>query len=453
MVEPGRRAVNHRGTAVVSSGEPVRRRALGENRRRGKRGRALNDPQNVTFGLVKASAGGAARASFGARLISRLVPRLDFGQLHLTLPNGDSVSIASRAPGPHATVALRRWRALRRLVMGGDIGFGEAYIAGDWTSPDLVGVVRLAARNATTMERAISGWRLGRAIERLRHLGRANSRRGSRRNIMAHYDLGNDFYFRWLDGAMQYSAALYAEAFDTLETAQQHKLARISELLRLAGGESVLEIGCGWGGLAERLASRHGACVTALTLSPAQRAWASRLAVASGLAARIDVRLQDYRDVEGTFDRIVSVEMLEAVGEAWWPTYFRVLRERLKPGGHAVIQVITIDDERFEAYRRTPDFIQKHVFPGGLLPSPSTLKGQIAQAGLTLARSETFGFSYAKTLAEWRARFLAHWPEIRRQGFDERFRRLWTYYLCYCEAGFLEAALDVGLYVIERPAT
>ena len=215
----------------------------------------------------------------------------------------------------------------------------------------------------------------------------------------------------------------------------------------------MLEIGCGWGGLAARFAADSGARVTALTLSPAQRAWASGLAAASELSDRIDVRLQDYRDVEGTFDRIVSIEMLEAVGEAWWPTYFRVIADRLKPGGRAVLQVITIADQRYEAYRRTPDFIQKHVFPGGFLPSRSALMAQIAAAGLRLTLSETFGSSYARTLAEWRARFLAHWPDIVAQGFDERFQRLWTYYLCYCEAGFAEGAIDVGLYVIERDAS
>ena len=405
----------------------------------------MSDFDNVSLGM--ASAGEMARASLGTRLVRRLVPHLDFGHLRVSLPNGDVVSIAGRAPGPHAAIALKRWRALRRVVTGGDIGFAEAYIAGDWTSADLVGLLRLAARNVAAIQRANDGSRLWRAVERLRHLGRANSRRGSRRNIMAHDDLGNAFYARWLDGAMQYSSGLYAEADETLETAQQRKLARIAELLQLSGGESVLEIGCGWGGLAERLSAQHGAQVTALTLSPAQQSFAAE----RGLGAQVDVRLQDYRDVEGDFDRIVSIEMLEAVGQAWWPTYFRTLRDRLKPGGRAVIQVITIDEQRFESYRRNPDFVQKHVFPGGFLPCPSTLKAEIAAAGLALTGSETFGLSYARTLAEWRARFLAHWPEISRQGFDERFRRLWTYYLCYCEAGFLEDALDVGLYVIDKP--
>jgi cyclopropane-fatty-acyl-phospholipid synthase len=410
----------------------------------------MSDFENVSFGMAEAAPKGTSRASFGARLLRRLVPSLDCGFLHVTLPNGDVVSIAGRAPGPHAAIALRRWRALRRVATGGDIGFAEGFIAGDWTSADLVGLLQLAARNSASMRRADGGSWLWRAVERLRHLGRANSRSGSRRNIMAHYDLGNAFYARWLDGAMQYSSALYVDPAETLEAAQQRKLARIAERLQLAGGESVLEIGCGWGGLAERLASRHGATVTALTLSPSQRAWAVKLADESNLSARIDVRLQDYRDTEGSFDRVVSIEMLEAVGQAWWPTYFRTIRDRLKPGGCAVIQVITIEEARFETYRRTPDFVQKYVFPGGFLPSVAALEGEIAAAGLKLAGRETFGHSYARTLAEWRARFLSHWAEINGQGFDERFRRLWVYYLSYCEAGFLEGSIDVGLYIIEK---
>ncbi len=398
--------------------------------------------------------GGTGRgglAAFGARVIRRLA-RLDCGELRVTLPNGAVVSLRGARPGPQAAVTLKRWRALFRVATSGGIGFAEGYIAGEWTSPDVVALVRLAARNALTMERAIEGARLKRLVERLRHFGRANTRSGSRRNIMAHYDLGNAFYALWLDGAMQYSSAIFSANADTLEAAQEAKLARIAELLDLRGGETVLEIGCGWGGLAKRLAASHDSRITGLTLSHEQRAWAVKGAAEAGLSDRVDVRLQDYRDVAGSYDRIVSIEMLEAVGEAWWPTYFNVLRERLKPGGRAVVQVITIADDRLDSYRRSPDFIQKHIFPGGFLPSPTALDREIARAGLAIAHRETFGRSYARTLAEWRARFLANWPRIERLGFDERFRRLWTYYLAYCEGGFLEDAIDVGLYVIERPA-
>ena len=404
----------------------------------------MSDSQRLS--LVRA--GGA---SLGARLAPRLV-RLAGWELRVTLPGGEVVTIAGRRDGPQGAIVLNNWRALARLALAGDIGFAEGYVAGDWTSPDLLALLRLAARNLRSLARANEGSRLMRALERLRHFGRVNTRRGSRRNIVAHYDLGNAFYALWLDPAMQYSAGLYSQAADTLELAQAAKLARVAALLRLEGGEAVLEIGCGWGGLAERLASHHGARVTALTLSPAQRAWASQWVCASGVAERVQVRLQDYRDVGGVYDRIVSIEMVEAVGEARWPAYFEVLRARLAPGGRAVLQVITIADDRYQAYRRTPDFIQKHIFPGGFLPSPSALRREIAGAGLTLTHAETFGDSYARTLADWRARFLAHWPQIEALGFDERFRRLWSYYLAYCEAGFLEDAIDVGLYVVERSA-
>jgi cyclopropane-fatty-acyl-phospholipid synthase len=413
----------------------------------------MSNPEDLSLGLIDDSPADERSASArAARFIERLVPGLRAGLLMVVLPSGQPLHIAGREPGLRATVILKRWRAVRRLTLGGDVGFAESFIDGDWTSPDLVALVGLAARNMEAFNRAISGSKLLRVVERLRHLLRRNSRRGSRRNIVAHYDLGNSFYRLWLDGTMQYSSAIFADGADPLEVAQARKLARVADLLRLQGGESVLEIGCGWGRLAERLAADKGARVTALTLSPAQRTWASGLAAASGLADRIDVRLQDYRDVKGTFDRVVSIEMLEAVGEAWWPTYFRVLADSMKPGGRAVLQVITIADERYDAYRRTPDFIQKHIFPGGFLPSPSALTDQIAGAGLRLTHSETFGSSYARTLAEWRARFIAHWSDIKAQGFDERFRRLWTYYLCYCEAGFAEGAINVGLYVIERGA-
>ena len=412
---------------------------------------AMSNTEDASFEMTDGGADGRRQISpRAARVIGRLVSGLRAGQLRIVLPSGRSLRFTGREPGPQATLILNSWRPLRRLILGGAVGFGECFVDGDWTSPDLVALVRLIARNMAAFDRAIAGSRLLRSVERLRLLLHGNSRRGSRRNIVAHYDLGNGFYGLWLDEAMQYSSALFETNADTLEAAQARKLARIVDLMRLEGGESVLEIGCGWGGLAKHLAVEKNARVTAITLSPSQRDWANRLAAASGLADRIDVRLLDYRDVTGSFDRIVSIEMLEAVGEAWWPTYFRTLADHLNPGGRAVLQAITIADERYEGYRRTPDFIQKHVFPGGFLPSLSALKAQIAGAGLRIAHSETFASSYARTLAEWRARFVAAWPKIAAQGFDERFRRLWTYYLCYCEGGFAERAIDVGLYVIER---
>ncbi len=408
------------------------------------------DETSMTAADVAALAGEKIRG-FRARIFHRLLSGLAAGRLRVILPSGESFVRTGHLPGPDATIQIRRWRTLARILTGGDIGFAEGYVAGDWTSPDPVAVIRVAARNTDELRRAVRGSRLVRSVDRIRHLLNANSRRGSRRNIEAHYDLGNDFYRRWLDGTMLYSSALFDETTPSLEAAQARKLDRIAELLALDGGESVLEIGCGWGALAAHLADRRAGRVTGITLSPSQLAWARDTVAARGLDERVDLRLQDYRDVAETFDRIVSIEMFEAVGEAWWPTYFGTLARALKPGGHAVLQVISIADDRYEDYRRDTDFIQKHVFPGGFLPSKSAFARAVEAAGLRLEAAEHFGLSYAETLAEWRRRFHARWEEIAPLGFDARFRRLWDYYLAYCEAGFREGAIDVGLYTLTKP--
>jgi cyclopropane-fatty-acyl-phospholipid synthase len=345
-------------------------------------------------------------------------------------------------------MVLHRWRTLRRLLLQGDVSFAEAYMDGDWDSPDLPALIELAGRNMPTLTDAIDGTWYKRLRNRLLHRLNANTRRGSKRNITKHYDLGNDFYRTWLDAGMSYSSALYADPAMTLEAAQTAKQDRVIELLAPPAGARVLEIGCGWGGLAEKLVRDAGCHVTGVTLSPAQLEFSqARLA-----AADTDLRLQDYRDVRGQFDGIVSIEMMEAVGEAYWPSYFAALRERLKPGGVAVIQAITIAEALFDGYKRCPDFIQRYIFPGGMLPTIQEIRRQTEQAGLVLRSSETFGLSYARTLAEWRQRFHAAWPRIQRQGFDERFRRMWDYYLAYCEGGFRAGNIDVGLYVLDRPA-
>lgn len=407
------------------------------------------DETSMSAADVAAFAGEKIRG-FRARLLDRLLSGLAAGRLRVILPSGESFVRAGRRPGPEATIQIRRWRTLRRILTGGDIGFAEGYVAGDWTSPDPVAVVRLAARNTEELRRALRGSLVFRSVDRLRHLLNANSRRGSRRNIEAHYDLGNAFYRQWLDETMLYSAAVWDETTASLEAAQARKLDRIRDLLALEGGERVLEVGCGWGALAAHLAETGAARVTGITLSPSQLAWARDVVAARGLTDRVDLRLQDYRDVAETFDRVVSIEMFEAVGEAWWPTYFAGLARALKPGGRAVLQVISIADDRFEDYRRDTDFIQKHVFPGGFLPSKTAFARAVEAAGLRLEAAEHFGLSYAETLAEWRRRFHARWGEIAPLGFDDRFRRLWDYYLAYCEAGFREGAIDVGLYTLTR---
>jgi cyclopropane-fatty-acyl-phospholipid synthase len=377
-----------------------------------------------------------------------LLAALQAGRLTIELPDGSRLHHAGRRPGPEATLVLHRWRPIRRLLAGGDVAFAEAYIDGDWSSPDLMALVELAARNVDALDQKLGGFWPIRLMRRLAHLARSNSRRGSRRNIAAHYDLGNAFYAEWLDERMVYSAALYNDAGQTLESAQAAKLERIRELLAVPAGGSVLEIGCGWGALAAEMAA-GGARVAGLTLSQEQHAHARALMAAAGLEDKVDIRLQDYRDVSGRFDRIVSIEMIEAVGEAYWPTYFAKLRECLAPGGRVVLQAITIAPERFEGYRRSADFIQSYVFPGGMLLTESAIAEQAMEAGLTLTARESFGIGYALTLADWRRRFHAAWPRISRLGFDERFRRLWDYYLCYCEAGFRAGTIDVGFYVLK----
>ncbi len=373
-----------------------------------------------------------------------LLDRVAHGSLTIRLPSGETLE-ARGGPGPDASLVVRDWRALRRMVLQGDIGFAEGFIAGEWTTSDLVPLLRFGALNTPVLDKLYGNF-AHRIFNRLRHRLRGNSRRGSRRNIISHYDLGNGFFAEWLDDSMLYSSALYGPGVDTLEDAQQNRLTRISELMNLRGGEEILEIGCGWGALAHHLAQCGAASVTGLTLSPAQLTSAQTRCA----GAPVDLRLQDYRDVTGQFDRVVSIEMIEAVGEAYLPQYFSKIAEVLRPGGCALIQAITIDEGRFENYRETPDFIQRHIFPGGFLPTKTGIAEYSVAAGLTLEKTETFGLSYARTLADWRVRFEARWPQIEAQGFDEQFRRLWDYYLCYCEAGFTEGATDVGFYLLRK---
>jgi cyclopropane-fatty-acyl-phospholipid synthase len=399
---------------------------------------ARNDDESAPSGLEALIAG----------LLSRVLRRVRYGRLVVRTPGGARLVFEGEAPGPQAEFELHGWRAARRLLLGGHIGFAESYMDGEWSSPDLTALIELVARNSE-LETSIGGAAALRWIKRLRHGARANTRSGSRRNIEAHYDLGNEFYALWLDETMTYSSALYATGRESLEQAQALKIARISDLLDARDGQSVLEIGCGWGALACAL-TRRGAKVTGLTLSPSQLAFARARVEREGLAPQVDLRLEDYRDARGAYDRIVSIEMIEAVGEKYWPVYFSALRDRLRPGGEAVLQVITIAQDRFAEYRRATDFIQHYVFPGGMLPTKEILEAQARAAGLRLVSQETFAESYAVTLLEWRRRFHRAWPSVAALGFDQRFRKLWDYYLSYCEAGFRSGAIDVGLYRFER---
>jgi cyclopropane-fatty-acyl-phospholipid synthase len=384
----------------------------------------------------------------GPWLIRRVLRHLECGRLTVILPSGERIAHVGRLSGPHGVMELRNLRALRRLLTRGDVGFAEGFIAGDWSSPDLTALIAMAAENVARLDRTMDGFWPVRLWRQLGHALQRNSAHGSRRNIAFHYDLGNDFYRLWLDESMTYSSACRIEPGQSLDVAQSGKIDRIAELLSFNGDEDVLEIGCGWAALATTLAARCRT-VTGLTLSAEQLVYGQEKVVAAGLGDRVDLRLQDYREENGRYDRIVSIEMLEAVGEAYWPIYFETLRACLKPGGRIVLQAITIREDRFDSYKRSPDFIQRYVFPGGMLPTQAILMHRAKQAGLAITASETFGEGYADTLAEWRRRFDAAWPKVAALGFETDFRRLWDYYLSYCEAGFRTGTIDVGLYVLE----
>jgi len=369
------------------------------------------------------------------RTVFDLLENLQGGLLEVRLPDGSCALFGDGEAG----VALQvHDEAMFGMVLArGDIGLAEAYLDGLWDSPDITALLTLLAANRDVLKKALYGsWRQLLAA-RVRHWLNRNSRAGSKRNIMAHYDLGNDFYRQWLDPSMSYSSAIYRDSDGgSLEVAQMAKYQRILNCLRAHPGQSVLEIGCGWGGFAE-MAVGAGLKVTGLTLSPAQLAWAQARVPAA------DLRLQDYRDTQEKFDHVVSIEMFEAVGERWWPSYFKTVARALKPEGRAVIQSITIRDDLFAAYRTGTDFIQQYVFPGGMLPSRSAFRAAAARQGLAVRNEYAFGLDYARTLAEWRVAFEARWPEIQKLGFDETFRRLWRMYLCYCAAGFRAGSIDV----------
>jgi len=386
----------------------------------------------------------AGRSAF--LVVKPLLRRLRRGSLTLFLPDGEEHSFAGPHAGARAELRVRRLGLFRRLLTGGYLALAEGYLDGLWDTPDLLALMALGLENQEVLRDHFRGRVLPRLLHRLYHRRRDNSRRGSRRNIAAHYDLGNDFYAAWLDPGMTYSSARFEREDQDLEAAQEAKYRRIAALAGLAPGQRVLEIGCGWGGFMEFAARRCGCRVEGITLSREQVAFANARMADAGLSGLATATLIDYRDTGGRYDALVSIEMLEAVGEVHWPRYFATLAERLRPGGAAVIQVITIADRYFAGYRRQTDFIQRYVFPGGMLPSPAVLHEQAATAGLAVDHAESFGLDYARTLAIWRERFLAAWPRLAAMGFDERFRRLWTYYLCYCEAGFRAGTIDVGIY-------
>ena len=365
------------------------------------------------------------------------------GDLTFVMPSGRTVRVSAEAPGPVARIIIHDFRFIRRALLSGDIGFAEGYMAGEWDTPDLTAVLSIFSLNFQNLTKITEGNPLIGVFNFLGHALRGNTRRGSKKNIHAHYDLGNAFYSRWLDSSMTYSSARYQHPGQALAAAQENKYRTLAQSMDLQPGHRVLEIGCGWGGFAEYAAREVGAKVTGITISREQHDFARRRLFNLGLNDRAEIKLIDYRDVEGRFDRVASIEMFEAVGERYWPTYFDKVADVLKPGGRAGLQIITIQDELFEGYRRRADVIQKYIFPGGMLPSEPRLKVETSRAGLLWTGIERFGLDYGQTLAEWKTAFQAHWTEIAPLGFDLRFRRLWEFYLSYCEAGFRTQRTDV----------
>jgi cyclopropane-fatty-acyl-phospholipid synthase len=372
------------------------------------------------------------------------------GSWEFVMPDGRKLTIRGRDPGPLGVLMVKDFRFVGRVMGSGDIGFAEGYMAGEWDTPDLSALLEVLSLNYDRIRKLARGNPVMRFFNNLTHHLRRNSRSGSKKNIHAHYDLGNQFYEKWLDPSMTYSSARHEHPGQPLGEAQRNKYRTLAQSIGLQAGHRVLEIGCGWGGFAEFAAKEVGATVTGITISREQFDYARKRLFREGLSDKTDIRLVDYRDVEGRFDRVASIEMFEAVGEEYWPGYFGKIHDVLAPGGRAGLQIITIEDEQFETYRRRTDFIQKYIFPGGVLPSETALKPVIEQAGLEWAQVARFGQAYADTLAEWGERFDAAWEEIRPLGFDERFRKLWTFYLSYCEAGFRTGRTDVIQLELKR---
>lgn len=403
-----------------------------------------------SFGLRALSRIGAGDMPLAACAFMAMLGRLTTGHLVVTLPDGRESIFGDPHAAPGARLTLRDWRACGKILRAGDIGFAEAW-RDQWVdSPDVTALLRLAIRNQPALPRTVTGTWLSRRWYQLRHLLRRNTPGGSRRNIHAHYDLGNPFYALWLDDTWSYSAALFAgNAGLTLHDAQEAKYAHIVDALGLRPGMRVLEIGCGWGGFAMH-AARHGVAVHGVTISPSQLALARERIAAAGLEDRVTLALCDYRDLTDIYDAVVSIEMFEAVGEAYWRTYFDIVRRRLRPGGQALIQSITIADDRFDAYRASSDFIREFIFPGGMLPSPERLMRAAGRSGLAARGVLAFGGDYAETLRRWRQMFAARRDDVAALGFDPAFLRLWHLYLCYCEAGFDEGRTDVMQFLLTR---
>jgi cyclopropane-fatty-acyl-phospholipid synthase len=377
---------------------------------------------------------------------------MEAGRLDFVLPDGRRFRADGKAPGPVAELQIHNPDIFARLIREGDLGFSEAYLENWWSTPDLQAFMDLVHVAGDDLYDGFPGMGLVRAFERLRFWLASNTRRQAKKNISYHYDLGNEFYGLWLDDTMTYSSAKFDSGQESLEAAQTAKYASMVDQMGAEPGDHVLEIGCGWGGFAEYAAKERGLRVTGLTISREQHDYAVERVRRAGLEGQVEIKLQDYRDERGSYDGIASIEMFEAVGERYWPVYFETLRERLKPGRNATLQIITVQDRRWEVYKRGVDFIQKYIFPGGMLPAPSVLRQEIEKAGLDVAHSIEFGESYSQTLRRWHDTFNTRWDEIAALGFDERFRRMWNFYLTSCAATFQSGNCDVTQITVTRPA-
>ncbi|MBI1416866.1 MAG: methyltransferase domain-containing protein [Limimaricola sp.] len=383
--------------------------------------------------------------------VFEVVKKLRKGRVDMILPDGRTFRAEGAEPGYVAVLQIHNDELFARLLREGDLGFCEAYMDGWWSTPDLMAFMDLIHDDAEHMYDGFPGQFLVRAFEKIRFWLQSNTKRQAKKNISYHYDLGNDFYGLWLDETMTYSSAKFETGQESLEKAQELKYASMIDQMGAQPGDHILEIGCGWGGFAEYAAKERGLQVTCLTISKEQFKYAVDRIEKAGLSDKVTFKLQDYRDERGSYDGIASIEMFEAVGEKYWPTYFQTLRDRLKPGKNATLQIITIDDRRWETYRKSVDFIQKYIFPGGMLPSPSALKAQVEKAGLSVAHHIEFGESYSQTLRRWHETFNAKWDKVAALGFDERFRRMWNFYLTSCAGTFHCGNCDVTQITVTRP--
>ena len=409
---------------------------------------SLNVDNNIlnTGGVYRTM---AFKESLLAFLTKKLLKRIQIGNITIVFPNGKSVTSNTQNCDLSATIYINNIDAIRRLITAGSIGFAESYMLGHWSSPDLAKLIQISALNGEVLAIKLSGGLVSRLFNFIEHKLHKNSKSGSKNNIQFHYDLGNAFYESWLDKQMVYSSAIRQRNDEDLEDAQNNKLCRIISLLELENENKVLEIGCGWGALSRKIAEKN-AVVHGITLSNEQLKYVQESIKSLQIASRATFSLTDYRDISESYDRIVSVEMIEAVGKEYLPIYFQTISRSLKPNGIAVIQAISIDESRFDRYNNTPDFIQKYIFPGGFLPTKKLIYEEAKKSGLQISHTEFFGESYAWTLNQWMKRFNEKWHDIEAMGFDSRFRKMWEFYLCYCEGGFRAKSIDVGLYVIRH---